>query len=424
MAVEVLQNGIIIRHHSEPTRIFSMPMEEIDFSYMQRASDNDQLLTRVLEDFQASTAVQTHLQALEWGKGRAELIKAALYHHGADVSEVGSTWVSDLVAMNALRPFAPNEVETFGPHGSFFPTAWSTTHAPDDPQVWSIPWLVESYVLHYRKDMLKAAGIDEKTAFQSLEALAETVQALKKVGHTLPIALPNRNLLQINLHIAASWVWQAGGDFISRDGRRVLFTEPPALAGFQSYFRLLKSIPSEGLKTLDTHGVQTCFLRGYTPITITGPWFNPRNVPLGDLDKENWGITRLPGPPFVGGTHLVIWKHTRVEKAALALIRYLTGIKESSRYGDMTGILSARQGALASSRYAHDRYMQVMDASIREGRSFPNIALWGLVEDRLIAVMMNLWNTLVENPDSDLDEVVSQSLNQVARNLNITLSQR
>ncbi len=186
-------------------------MDEIEVSIMRRNPNNEQIFQPFLDSFTAQSGHPARVQVYDWGKGRSELMKIALYHHGPDVSEVGTTWVSDLVAMNALRPFSAAELAQYGPASSYLPAAWKTTRMTGSPEVWSIPWLTEAYVLHYRKDTLKACGIDETTAFKTLDDLIATAQALRKAGYPLPIAVPPMNSVSLILHVAATWVWQAGG---------------------------------------------------------------------------------------------------------------------------------------------------------------------------------------------------------------------
>lgn len=399
-------------------------MGDIEFSIMERGAGDEQPIQPILNSFSARHASSVRLQTYLWAHGRPELIKVALYHHGPDVSEVGTTWVSDFMGMNALRPFSEAEVEQLGPPNSFLPEAWKTVKVGDSPEVWSIPWLAESLTLHYRKDILRSIGIDEATAFSTPERLAETVRKLRDSGYPLPIAAPPRGSSALILHAAASWVWQAGGEFMSEDGRGVLFDSPASLSGFQAYFHLLHNISLEGLKILDKLGTIECFQRGHAPIAIGGHWLHPRNAPAGTVPEANWGVTRLPGPPFVGGTNLVIWKHTRSDRSALALIRMLTTVEASSQYGDMTGILSARAAGLDSSVHQEDPFLRAMYESIQSGRSYPSLPLWGLVEDRLIHALVGIWDMLVNDPQLDVDETVTKTLQKVARALNMTLAQR
>jgi multiple sugar transport system substrate-binding protein len=399
-------------------------MEEFEFSFMRHCSDNELIIQPYLDSFTTQTLQPVRPQIMEWAGGRSDLIKVALYHHGPDASEVGSTWVSDLVAMNALRPFSNSDLKQIGSADSFLPSAWKTTHISKDSTVWSIPWLAESFILHYRKDILAANGIAESSAFSTPEALYETVLRLKKAGYKLPIALPSGSTGAMILHLVATWVWQAGGDLVSPDGHQVVFTSPQAIAGLQSFARLLQAIGPEGLKILNSSSIQECFTSGQAPLAIAGPWLSPDLYPNCPFSEKDWDVVRLPGPPFVGGTDLVIWKHSRHENSALSLIRLLTSIDESSRYGEATGIFSARNHPNFASRYSKNRFLRTMYESIQVGRSYPTLPLWGLVEDRLVSSLTMIWDTLASNPQANVDETVTQILGRVARSLNLTLSQR
>ena len=51
---------------------------------------------------------------MEWGDAWPQLIGIATQGQGVDVSHVGSTWVSSLMTMNALRPIPPHVVQQTG----------------------------------------------------------------------------------------------------------------------------------------------------------------------------------------------------------------------------------------------------------------------------------------------------------------------
>ena len=399
-------------------------MDEIEFSYMARGEAPDRELEGFFDSLRDSQRLQVRMLAMDWARGRSELVKTALYHHGPDVSEVGTTWISDLIAMNALRPFTQAEVDQLGGADAFVPSAWKSTHIAGSPEVWSIPWLVESPVISYRRDALKAAGIDETTAFSTLDNLYETVSRLRRAGHVMPIALPPPSSRQLILHIASTWVWQAGGDFLSEDGTSVLFVERPAMEGIKSYFRLARLITPEGVKMLESQDVNVCFRQGRAPVAIGNIWLHPRAGEPPVFNPQLWGIARLPGPAFAGGSNLVMWKHTRQDRAAFQLIRQITGKEQAKRYSEISWMLPARAAAFFDPQFQQDEYIRTACESVVTGRTFPNLPLWGLVEDRLVAALTLVWETLLKNPAASVDDTVNQSLTRLAKSLNLTLSQR
>lgn len=399
-------------------------MDEIEFSYMGRGEGPDRQLGEFFDSLQVNQLLQVRTQIMDWGRGRSELVKTALYHHGPDVSEVGTTWISDLIAMNALQPFSQAEIDQIGGANAFVPAAWKSTHIAGSPEVWSIPWLVESPVISYRKDALQAAGIDEKTAFSTLDSLYETVSRLRRAGHVLPIALPPPSARQLILHISSTWVWQAGGDFLSEDGTGVQFVERPALEGIKSFFRLARLISPDGIQMLEAQSVNGCFRQGRTPVAIGNIWLHPRGGEAPAFNPQYWGIAQLPGPAFVGGSNLIMWKHTRQERSALQLIRMLTAEEQARRYSEVSWMLPARASAFFDPKYQQDEYIRTASQSLLTGRTFPNLPLWGLVEDRLVAALFSVWETLIKNPTATVDDTVNQMLNRLAKTLNLTLSQR
>lgn len=81
-------------------------------------------------------------------------------------------------------------------------------------------------------------------------------------------------------------------------------SDPEAQAGIQAYFELHRFLypPARGLNIA---GTDKLFLQGKAAAVISGPWLlrllAQETTPLPDV-----GIVRVPGIPFVGGTHLVI----------------------------------------------------------------------------------------------------------------------
>ncbi len=225
-------------------------MVELELSLMNHNAQVEPLLRQILDDFQAKTGIRVHIQLLEWETGRAELTRSALYHHGSDVSEIGSTWVSDLVAMNALRPFSPPEVAAIGQPDEFAPAAWETCSLYGDKTIWAVPMVVESFMLHYRKDLFAQAGLDPQAAFASHAAMEQAALALRQCGVDVPVLPPMTHDRYGALHSLASWVWAAGGDFCSPDGRHLLLDEPEAMQGIQSYFRFMSQMTPAGAQML------------------------------------------------------------------------------------------------------------------------------------------------------------------------------
>ena len=101
-------------------------MVEIDLSIMDRSLHPIPDIKPSLEQFEDETNAHINLTVLEWETAWSEVLRTALYRHGPDISEMGSTWVSSLVGMNSLRPFSIEELTALGGPGNFIPSLWDS----------------------------------------------------------------------------------------------------------------------------------------------------------------------------------------------------------------------------------------------------------------------------------------------------------
>src|SRR5688572_23925543 len=111
----------------------------------------------LLREFELKYNIPAQVQSIGWDTGRSQLIDFALDKKGPDVSEMGTTWVSGFTAMNAIRPFETYELSRFGGPSAFLPIAWQSGLSQAG-HVWSIPWLTDTRVIHYRRDLFAKAG--------------------------------------------------------------------------------------------------------------------------------------------------------------------------------------------------------------------------------------------------------------------------
>lgn len=68
-------------------------------------------LQQILREYEARQGLKIELMVQEWPTAWSELTTFATYRRGPDVSVVGTTWITTLEAMQALRPFAPAEID-------------------------------------------------------------------------------------------------------------------------------------------------------------------------------------------------------------------------------------------------------------------------------------------------------------------------
>jgi len=395
-----------------------MPLE---FTMMARGGPSMTDVQAMLDQFEKETRIHVRLTILPWETAWIDIVKMALYGSGPDISEVGTTWLSNLVATGALRPFQPGEVGSLGGPAAFLPAIWATCTVVGNPEVWAIPWLADTRLIYYRRDWLEGAGIEEATAFQTHEDLKRTLARLQAGGVTAPWGVPTR-FTHITLHAVASWIWGAGGDFISEDGTRVLFDQPEARTGIRAYYDLHQWL-APAARHQESGLADSLFTTGQAAATISGSWtflLYRRTTPD---QVASWGMAIPPGIPFVGGSNLAIWRHSRRPSDALKLIHFLTRRSVQIKYNPLIGLLPVRVDAMTDPAITDDPAIQIMVRAMQAGRSFPTMRRWGLVEDRLGVALTQLWADVLAAPKLDLDALMHQNLDLLAERLNITLRQ-
>ncbi len=379
---------------------------------------NGEGIQPLLDQFEAETGIHVRLRLLSWDAAFSMFVRSALYNDSPDVSELGTTWVGDLIGMNALRPFHTAEIAALGKRETFLPQAWRSVafHTAGRPneRVWSIPWLAGARLIYYRKDLLEQSGIDAREAFSSIPQLSTTIQRLSESGVRVPWTVPT-GYTHTTLHNISSWIWGAGGDFLSADNKRMKLIEPSALNGMREYFALSRYLAPEvrGLNGLEPDDYM--LKQAGTAATISGPWLFSK---IQSSQNENIGIALPPGPSFVGGSNLIVWKTARHPEAAFKLVHFLTQKQAQIQYAQTIGLLPARQAAIEAEPFASDPNWQTVVRGIDSGRSYPAIRLWGLIEDRLTTAFNAVWLDLLANPQANVREVLLKHLEPLIERLN------
>lgn len=397
-------------------------MATLELSVFNHGEEALAPLRKMVAQFEKEERIRTNLTVLPWQGGWARMVNVALYGEGFDISEIGSTWVGDFVKMEALSPFSAGELRSIGNENDFLPASWTscTTKTFDDLTLtWAIPWTADTRVLYYRRDLLEKAGIEEKTAFESPTALENTLQSLKESGVEIPLVLPVERSRQ-NVHNLASYVWGAGGTFLSPDGKKITFASPEALAGMKTFFRLGRYLAPQ-VQNLEEGASENHFTGGHSAITISGTWVPTQVVSPEVFQKVS--TASVPGVPWVGGSNFAIWKNCRYKREAVRLIQYLTRGPLSQTVYPFAG-LPTRLSDLDAPLYTTDPHWRVMREALLKGRAFPNDQLWGLIESRLTEILPLIWQNIFAHPQTPIETILEQFIPPLAHRLSLTLNAR
>lgn len=397
-------------------------MDGLNFIIADRLGDGGQFLVNQISQWELSWPV--NISAANWELLWDELKEMVFHGEVIDLAEIGSSWLGNLVGMNALRPFTSSEAGRFGGANVFLPAAWSSVRMPGDTRVWAIPWTVDVRVIYYWRDMLEVAEIDPATAFTSPEQIETTLWRLQQIGIESPWSTITTRMMN-TVHHLTSWIWSVGGDYLSEDGRRTRFAEPETLRAIASYFRLIHYTPPF-TEAVDETPIVEGFCDRQTAVLMSGPWVIRR---IRQKYPTEWynrlvGIALPPGGAFVGGSHLVIFQNApaRHERMIFDLLARVTSKTAQIQFSGDTGVLPARLDALNALVEAEVPYIQEFAQALEYGRSIPHSLRWGVIEERLADAFAEIWQVILADPTVDILAVVEDRLIPLAARLDRMLA--
>ena len=400
-------------------------MVELELTLLSSSPNPSPQVVQVLNEFEEKYRIRVNPRNIHWTQAQSELLNYALLKDPPDVSDLGSTWLGGFIAMTALRPFSLAEIQEMG-EDAFLPFVWNSGKTSSG-EMYAIPWIVDLRSIYYRKDHFKAAGLGEVTSFSNIEDLKSAWKKLQDHGFPIPWAFTaNANTLTV-LHYLASWIWQSGGKFISGNGKQPLFNSGLAKEGMYQYFMEQLPYLAPQVRTMDDILLSDTFRQGNSSMIFSGFWvFNAIMHNADDLPiRENLGIATLPMPSYVGGNNLVVWKDSRHSNEAVKLIQFLTSYATQLGLENNFAQLPARTDALSDSLQAtYPEFQSVIMQNLHNGRTFSAPYLWGVVETRLLQVVIGLWQELFNNPKADIKQLINHQMDALAKRLKLTLSAR
>jgi len=160
-----------------------------------------------------------------------------------------------------------------------------------DNRMWGLPMDGESTGLFYRTDMFKEAGIDgPPTTWDEFkaDAAALTDPAKDQYGYEL--------FATEAAYYWYPWLYQAGGDLLSDDGKQVIFNSPEAKEAANFYVDLAQYSPKDYLNSNSYDG-RVAFAEGQVGMYMAGAWFaGTLSDEFPDIDGK-WATAALPDGP-------------------------------------------------------------------------------------------------------------------------------
>jgi ABC-type glycerol-3-phosphate transport system substrate-binding protein len=259
--------------------------------------------------------------------------------------------------------------------------------------------------------------IQPDEAFTTSEAMSETFAKLSKNG-IVPWAFPTLHPYQDLVHIASSWVRANGGEFLAPNGSDPAFGKSEASSGLVKFFELFPYLPPS-LRGLSVEDCTQAFARGETAVLIGGIEVVDEllNSPYTSQElRESLAVTTLPGVPWIGGDHLVIWKNVHadadVERVALDLVQYLSDRETQVQFFKLASALPARLDAYPQIQFSLDTSAETIQKILKTGCPHPPVRLWRRMETFLDEMLLDIGNAVLRQPTVPAAETTKRMLTE------------
>jgi multiple sugar transport system substrate-binding protein len=255
--------------------------------------------------------------------------------------------------------------------------------------MFALPYDGETTGLFYRTDLFEAAGITSPpTTWEELQAAAEklTDPAKKQYGYIL--FAPEAQYYWL------PFLWQAGGNLLSQDGKQIAFNSPQGVQAADFYVGLRKYSPPDYLASNSWDG-RVAFAQGKVAMYEAGAWFGGEMAQSYPKIKGKWSVAPMPTGPArcattIAGDSLAITSQSRNKDAAWLWIEFLSRPDNMKlwTFGTPTAtLLPPRQSLLSDPELGRYNpwlkgFADQMKCAVNETTTNPN---WGQASEALNA---------------------------------------
>ncbi|EIL90848.1 sugar ABC transporter substrate-binding protein [Rhodanobacter spathiphylli] len=362
-------------------------------------------IVKLLPAFErAHPDVHVRVQQLPLTAAHQKLLTAFAGDSTPDLSQLGNTWLPELAALHALEPLQARvgRSRVIQPR-DYFASIWATNVI--DGTLYGVPWYVDTRLLFYRRDLLKAAGFDAPPRTwaqwrQQLAAMSDPAH------HHYGILLPTNEyeqLMSLALQQDEPLLRDGGryGNFESAGFKR-------ALTFYVDTFRLQQA---PAITNVEAGNPWTEFGRGVYAFYLSGPWnigeFRSR---LPASQQDDWATAPLPGPDgagigVAGGSSLVIFRRSQHKEAAWQLIEYLSQPAVQQQFYDLLGDMPPRRSSWAGGALRDDPKARAFREQLEHVRPTPAVPEWERIanEMQLVAAEAIAGRLTIDQAAAEMD---------------------
>lgn len=303
--------------------------KEISFWHFWSEPYQREAISKIIADFEKKTGCKVNVTELSWNDGKTKLMAAFNSGTAPDVLELGSDWVAQFSSSGVLK-----ELDTLADYSKFIdftlaPCKWNS-------KMYAMPWITDTRVMFYNKDLLERAGLDT-IAPQSIAELMRAAEKINNIKDAYGFGANGSDQHRLYKKIIPL-MWSHGGRILD-DAGNVVINSKENVEAFYDYVTLAGFGVQETQKQLDA-----MFAQGKVGFWFSGAWLlnkikkeNPTmrfGVALMPSVKATAGGDLVPGMSFAGGEYIAVNAKTETKYSA-EFAKFLTDGKNAIEFCKM-----------------------------------------------------------------------------------------
>lgn len=360
--------------------------------------------------------IKVKVLQIAWVAAHEKLITAFASETLPDVFQLGNTWIPEFEAINAIEP-----LNNFISKSSviakekFFDGIWETNVL--DTTVYGVPWYVDTRVLFYRTDILKAVGY--ANAPRTWAELYDASKKIKQKFNRYSFFIPTNEWLPFIV-----FAIQNNASLLKDKDRYANFSAKE----FKESLEYLAKFYHESLAPVDMQqilNVYQAFGEGFFSMYITGPWnvteFQNR---LPNDVQDKWMTAPLPSPnddypgySLPGGSSIVLYAKSKNKDAAWKWIEFLANEKTQYDFYRLVSSLPAVKSVWEKPEFVNNKYSHAFYKQLQKTKPAPKIPEWEQI------VFQKIQQEMVE-PVARKRITIDEALKKLDKNVNNVLEKR
>ena len=333
------------------------------WDYLSGETANDSINASIAEFEKANPDIKVKRTTFAFADLSKSILQGSVGGQVPDVAVVDVVDNQNFASLGMLKDLSNDGINK----SDFFDGPWSSVVY--EGKTYGIQLNSNNLALYYNKQMLKEAGVEVPTDWESLKEVAKKTTKGDVKGLAISGVKSESATFQI-----LPFVWQTGGDLSN-------YSESGATA--LAYLRgmIEEGSMSEAVSNYTQEDARTQFITGKAAMMINGPW------ELSTLTKDaeiEWDVAPLPkdkrAATSMGGENVVVMNGAKQSDAAVQLAKFLTSAEGAKIYCDGSGQLSSRPDLQGKLKLSNDAKLKVFESQLADaharayGKGYPKIS--------------------------------------------------